>query len=117
MMYRGGIEIIDRGQHEAEKTLGFTQRQTMKFIIIQQTIKRIMPPIKNETITLFKDTALVHVIGVAELLKAAKDAVNRDVNIAAYLIAACIYLVLTFILTALSQNLEKRFSRHEREVV
>ena len=69
----------------------------------------------NEVITLIKDTALVTAIGVGELLKAAKDANNRDVNPTAFFIAAVIYLALTFLLTLLSQWCEKRFSRHERK--
>ncbi|MDD3430301.1 MAG: amino acid ABC transporter permease [Oscillospiraceae bacterium] len=116
-IYRAGIQSIDKGQHEAAKTLGFTPWQTMRIIIIPQTIKRIIPPISNEAITLVKDTALVTAIGVAELLKAAKDAVNRDVNITAYFLAAVIYLALTFLLTMLSQKLEQRYSRHEKQEV
>lgn len=114
-IYRAGIQSIDKGQHEAAKTLGFTSWQTLRIIIIPQTIKRIIPPISNEAITLVKDTALVTAIGVAELLKAAKDAVNRDVNITAYFLAAVIYLALTFVLTMLSQKLEQRYSRHEKQ--
>lgn len=114
-IYRAGIQSIDRGQHEAAKTLGFTPWKTMRYIIIPQAVARIIPPVCNETITLVKDTALVNVIGVAELLKAAKSAVNRDVNPTAYLLAAAIYLLLTFALTMLSQKLEKRFNRFERK--
>ncbi len=112
-IYRGGIESIDRGQHEAAKTLGFTRWQTMRMIIIPQTIKRILPPISNETITLVKDTALVMVIALPELIKAASDAANRDVNTTAYLLAALFYLLFTLLLTLLSGWLEKRFSRFE----
>lgn len=111
-IYRAGIMSIDIGQHEAAKSLGFTRAQTMKTIIIPQTISRIIPPINNELITLVKDTALVHVIGVSELLKAAKDANNRDVNPTAYLIAALIYLFFTFILTVFAQKMEERYSKH-----
>ena len=106
---------IDHGQHEAAKTLGFSRWQTMRIIIIPQTIARVIPPVSNEVITLIKDTALVTAIGVGELLKAAKDANNRDVNPTAFFIAAVIYLALTFLLTLLSQWCEKRFSRHERK--
>ena len=116
-IYRAGIQSIDIGQHEAAKTLGFTRWQTMRMVIIPQAVKRIIPPVSNEAINLVKDTALVNAIGVAELLKAAKDAVNRDVDTTAYLLAALIYLVLTCVLTIVSQRLEKRFSRHERKEV
>ena len=114
-IYRAGVQSIDHGQHEAAKTLGFSRWQTMRIIIIPQTIARVIPPVSNEVITLIKDTALVTAIGVGELLKAAKDANNRDVNPTAFFIAAVIYLALTFLLTLLSQWCEKRFSRHERQ--
>jgi len=112
-IFRGGIESIDRGQYEASKSLGLSRSQTMFGIIIPQMVKRVLPPVSNEAITLIKDTALVSVISVAELMKAAKGAVNRDVNTMAYLLAALIYLLFTFLLTMLSRYLEKRFSRHE----
>lgn len=112
-IYRAGIQSIDRGQHEAAKALGLSYWQTMKLIIIPQAVKRVIPPISNETITLVKDTALVNVIGVAELLKTAKDAVNRDVNITAYVIVTIIYLGLTLILSYASSNIEKKYSVYE----
>jgi len=116
-IYRAGIQSIDRGQYEAAKTLGFTRGQTMMKIIIPQTIRRIIPPISNETITLVKDTALANVIAVPELLKVAKDASNRDTNTTAYLLAAIAYLIVTFVLTIMYRQLERRFSRHEQEAV
>ncbi len=116
-IYRAGIQSIDRGQYEAAKTLGFSRTRTMFRIIIPQTIRRIIPPVSNETITLVKDTALANVIAVPELLKTAKDAANRDTNTTAYMLAAGCYLVITFVLTVIYQKLEKRFSRHEQEAV
>lgn len=113
-IYRAGIQSVGRGQREAAKSLGFSHWQTMRMVVIPQAIRQIIPPVSNEVITLIKDTALVYVIGVPELMKAARDANNRDVNPLAYLIAALIYLLLTFLLTVLSQRLEKRYSRHER---
>lgn len=114
-IYRAGIQSIDRGQHEAAKTLGFTPWQTMRLIILPQTISRVIPPVCNETITLVKDTALVTAIGVGELLKAAEGAVNRDMDITAYILVALIYLALTFVLTVVYERLEKRFSRHQKK--
>lgn len=114
-IYRGGIQSIDRGQREAARSFAFSSWQTMRLIIIPQAVRRVIPPVSNEVITLVKDTSLVFVIGVPELIKAAKDANNRDVNPSAYVIAALIYLALTFVLTIVSQRLEKRFSRHERK--
>ncbi len=116
-IYRAGIQSIDRGQYEAAKTLGFSRTGTMFTIIIPQTIRRIIPPVSNETITLVKDTALANAIAFSELLKVGKDAANRDGNQTAYLLAACCYLAITFVLTVVYQKLEKRFSRHEQEAV
>ncbi len=113
-IYRGGIESIDRGQYEAAKALGYTGGQTMWKIIIPQTLSRIIPPITNETITLVKDTALVTAISVSELLRAAKGAVNRDLDTTAFLLAAMLYLFFTLILTIIFKFTEKRFSRHIR---
>lgn len=114
-IYRGGIQSIDNGQREASKSMGFAPWQTMRMIILPQAVRNVIPPISNEIITLVKDTSLVFVIGVPEFLKAAKDAVNRDTNPMAYVFAAAVYLILTFLLTVLSQQLEKRFSRHTRK--
>ncbi|MCL2000526.1 MAG: amino acid ABC transporter permease [Planctomycetes bacterium] len=116
-IYRAGIQSIDRGQYEAAKTLGFTRTSTMLKIIIPQTIRRVIPPVSNETITLVKDTALSNSIGVAELLMAARSAANRTTNTTAYLLAALCYLAITLVLTLVYQKLEKRFSRHEQEAV
>ena len=116
-IYRAGIQSIDRGQYEAAKALGFSRVRTMFMIIIPQTIRRIIPPVSNETITLVKDTALVYVIALSELLKSSKDAANRDTNTTAYLLAAICYLAITFVLSMISQKLEKRYSRHERETI
>ncbi len=112
-IYRGGIESIDKGQYEAAQSLGISKVRTMFGIIIPQTVKRVLPSVANETITLVKDTSLVYVIGVGELMKAAKGAVNRDQNLLAYAVAAAIYLFLTFILTLLFKRLEKHFSKSE----
>jgi polar amino acid transport system permease protein len=116
-IYRAGIESIDRGQYEAAQSLGLTRWQTMFGIIIPQTVKRVLPPVANETITLIKDTALVYVITFSELMKVAKGAVNRDVDTLALFLAACIYLFLTFILTKIVTRLENHFSRHEAKGV
>ena len=114
-IYRGGIESIDKGQYEAAQSLGISKARTMFGIIIPQTVKRVLPSVTNETITLVKDTSLVHVIGVGELMKAAKGAVNRDQDLLAYGVAAGIYLLFTFLLTLLFKYLENRFSKSEEQ--
>jgi polar amino acid transport system permease protein len=112
-IYRGGIESIDKGQWEAARALGLSRQRTLFGIILPQTVKRVLPSVSNEAITLVKDTALVYVIGVPELMKNAKSIVNRDVNALAYFIAAVIYLVLTAAMTWLSRYMEKRSSVYE----
>ena len=112
-IYRGGINSIDKGQYEAAHSLGLSRSQTTFGIILPQTMKAVLPPVSNEAIVLIKDTALVSVMGVGELMKAANSAVNRDVNSTAYLIAAIIYLIFTFLLTLLSSYLERRFSKYD----
>jgi len=112
-IYRAGIESIDRGQSEAAWSLGLSKTRTMFGIILPQTFKRVLPPVGNEVITLVKDTALVSVIGVGELLKAARGIVNRDTNAMPYFIAAIIYLLMTSVLTFLIGRLEKVSGRHE----
>ncbi|MCQ4637803.1 amino acid ABC transporter permease [Anaerovorax odorimutans] len=112
-IYRGGINSIDKGQYEAAHSLGLSRTQTTFGIILPQTMKCVLPPVSNEAIVLIKDTALVSVMGVGELMKAATAAVNRDVSAVAYLIAAVIYLIFTFLLTLLSNYLERRFSVYD----
>ena len=112
-IFRAGIQSIDKGQYEASQALGMTYAQTMRRIIIPQTVKRIIPPLSNEVITLIKDTSLATYITVPELLHAAKTAVNRDSVTTAYLVAAIIYLFLTLILTVISKKLEEKSGTHE----
>ncbi len=114
-IYRAGIQSIDRGQYEAAASLGISRSATMFNIIIPQAVKRVIPPVSNEAITLIKDTALASSISLAELMKNAKGRVNADVRAEAYIVAAAFYLVLTFIMTVVSKKLEERFSRHERK--
>lgn len=112
-IYRGGIGSIERGQYEASICLGLNKFQTMFDIIIPQAIKRVLPSVTNEMITLVKDTALVSVLGVADLMKNSRAAVNRDGSVMAYLVAAIIYLILNAVLTKLSYRFEDKLSKHE----
>ena len=112
-IYRGGINSIDRGQYEAAHALGISKRQTMGDIILPQTMKAILPPVVNETITLVKDTALASSLPVLELMKATNSAVNRMTDMTPFFFAAIIYLIMTFVLTVVAGRLEKHFSRHD----
>lgn len=112
-IFRSGIQSIDKGQYEASDVLGLTYTQTMRRIILPQMIKRVLPPISNEVITLVKDTALVYSIALPELMKAAKDIVTRDLTVNPFFIAAAFYLLMTMILTKLFTGFEKKFSYYE----
>lgn len=112
-IYRGGIKSIEVGQYEAAKSLGLSKAQTFKDIVLPQMTRIVLPPVSNEVITLVKDTALASVIALADLMKVAQGIVNRDGTLFAYLIAAGIYLIFTFIATLILNNMEKRYSRYE----
>ncbi len=111
---RAAILSIDKGQMEAAKALGMTYRQAMFKIIIPQSYRRLIPPFGNELILLLKETSLVSVIGMTELLRAAKKMSNASGgDMIYYVIAACIYLFLTSVLTYVFQKLERRYSVYE----
>ncbi len=109
-IFRGGLLGVNKGQHEAAKVLGFSNTQTFIRVIIPQMLRITLPSVTNEFITLVKDTSLITVIGISEILYRTKSAVNRDVNISAYLVVAVFYLIATFILTKLFKYLEKKLS-------
>ena len=107
-IFRGGILSVEKGQYEAAQVLGFSKWQTNLKIVFPQMLRVSLPSISNECITLVKDTALITAIGVTEILYFAKSAVNRDVNVSAYVIAAVFYLVMTYGLTKFFGWLEKK---------
>ena len=112
-IFRGGIQSIERGQYEAARVLGLSSRQTMTRIILPQTIKRVLPPVANEAITLVKDTALVVVLGIGEILRNSKEIVSRDFTITPFVIAAGIYLILNYGLVLFFQKMERRYAVYE----
>ncbi len=106
-IFRAGIQSIQKGQYEAARALGFTYVQTMRRIIVPQMIKRVLPPVGNETITLVKDTSLVYVLAMNDLLRAARTIVQREFDMTPFFIAAVFYLAMTFIVTRVFNWLEK----------
>lgn len=108
-IFRGGLLAIDKGQYEAAKVLGLTKVETMVRVVIPQMIRVSLPSISNETITLVKDTALVTVIGVAEILHYAKTSVNRDGDTFAFIVAAGIYLVINFVISLIFKKMEAKY--------
>ena len=109
-IYRGGIESIPDGQYEAAKVLGFNKKQTFFRIILPQVVKRIIPPMGNEFITLVKDTSLAQVIAVVELLKVTNNWVSSAVSMVPFVIAGVFYLVMNGVVTRCFTIAEKRLS-------
>jgi polar amino acid transport system permease protein len=108
---RAGIESIERGQHLAARALGMTHAQTMVHVILPQAVKRILPPLTNESITLLKNTALASTIAVGELLRAGLEVMTWKANtFSPFFGVALIYLTLTLPLVWLSNRLERRFA-------
>lgn len=109
-IYRGGIQSMPKGQYEAAAVLGFTRLQTFMRIILPQVVKRILPPISNEVITLVKDTALVQMLGISELLRVAKNESSRIVSTTPLFIAGVFYFVMNWIVTRIFHYAEKKLN-------
>jgi polar amino acid transport system permease protein len=109
-IYRGGIESIPKGQYEAGEVLGFTKPQIFVRIILPQVIKRILPPMSNEIITLVKDTALVTVIGVAEMFRAASNEASRITSLQPLFAAGAFYYLMNLIIAQLFKLAEKKLN-------
>ena len=113
-IYRGGIEAIPVGQYEAAKALGMTYPQTMRRIVIPQMIRNVLPPISNETINLVKDTSLIYILAMNDLLRVARTIVQREFDMTPFVIAAVFYLVMTFVLTWIFKKLEAHYAKYDQ---
>ena len=107
-IYRSGIQSIPRGQYEAAELLGYTKGQTFMRIVLPQVIKRILPAMANEIITLVKDTSLAFVLGVAEMFSQAKALAASMVSVVPYLVAAVIYWVFNMLVEQALTRTEKK---------
>lgn len=112
-IFRGGIQSIPKGQYEGAKVLGFTYVQTMRKIILPQVIKRVLPPLANETINLLKDTSLVYILAMNDVLRITRGIVQRDFDTSAFIVAGVFYLIMTFVLTNIFNYLEKRYAVYD----
>ena len=108
---RAGIQSIHRGQTEAARSLGMSYAQSMRYIILPQALRRILPPLAGQFISLIKDSSLLGIVAIRDLTKAAREIVSASLQpFEVYLLLAVLYLVLTFSLSMLVQNMEKRMA-------
>lgn len=110
---RAGIESIDRGQFEASKALGMTYGQTMRLIIIPQTVRRLIPPVGNEFIMVLKDVSLVAIIGLSDLTKVTRAISSSAATALVYIPAMIIYLIITAFFTFFFNKMEKKYSVYQ----
>lgn len=107
-IYRAGIESMPAGQYEAAKVLGYGKGQTFFKIILPQVMKRILPPITNETITLVKDTSLAFVLAVVEMFTAAKQIAAKETTIMPLMAAGVFYYIFNLAVASFMEYLEKK---------
>lgn len=107
-IYRSGIQSIPKGQYEAAEVLGYSRLQTFGKIVLPQVVKRILPAMGNEIITLVKDTSLAFAIGVAEMFSTAKALVASQVSMVPFVIAAVFYWVFNFVVEVVLNRMEKK---------
>jgi His/Glu/Gln/Arg/opine family amino acid ABC transporter permease subunit len=110
-IFRSGIQSIDRGQMEAGRASGLTYSQTMRHIIVPQAFRRVIPPLTNEFVMLIKDTSIVSVIGLEELLRSARVLQSATANSTPLVAAALFYLAICLPLIYLANGLERRLNR------
>lgn len=109
-IYRSGIEAIPVGQYEAARLLGYSKTQTFVHIVMPQVIKRIIPPVANETITLVKDTSLAFTLAVAEVFTVTKQLVASQSSVVPFIVAGIFYYVFNLIVAVFFDYLEKKLS-------
>ena len=109
-IYRSGIESMPKGQYEAAEVLGYSKAQTFVRIILLQVIKRVLPSITNETITLVKDTSLAFTISIAEMFTVAKQIGAAQTSVVPLLAAGIFYYVFNLIVATVMEYIEKRLS-------
>ncbi|CUJ95971.1 Inner membrane amino-acid ABC transporter permease protein yecS [Achromobacter sp. 2789STDY5608615] len=113
-IFRAGIQSVDRGQYEGSRVLGMTYLQTLRRIVLPQMVQRVLPPMSNETITLVKDTSLIYVLALNDILRTARGIVQRDFTTTPFLVAAAFYLIMTLVLTWFFQRMEKRYAKYDQ---
>jgi len=112
-IFRSGIMSIDDGQVEGAQVLGLSSKNIFFRIILPQAFKRVIPPVANEITTLVKDTSLVYVLGLDEMLKIGKMAANRDVSLMPLLIVGVVYLIVIAIFTQVLKKIEEKYDYYK----
>lgn len=112
-IYRGGIEAIPKGQYEAAQVLGYSRSRTFITIVLPQVVKRILPAITNEMITLVKDTSLAFAISYSEMFTLAKKIASSQTTLMPFVIAGVFYYVFNFVVAFIMERCEKRLSYYQ----
>jgi ABC-type amino acid transport system permease subunit len=112
-IYRGGIESIPKGQYEAAQVLGYSSVQTFNIIILPQVIKRIMPSITNEVITLVKDTSLATILAYSEIFSIAKQISASQVSFTPFVIAGVFYFIANYVVAFIMSRIEKALNYYK----
>jgi len=112
-IFRAGIQAIPKGQYEAAVALGLKHWQMMRYVIFPQVLRVVLPPISNETINLVKDTSLIYILAMNDLLRVARTIVQREFDMTPFLIAGIFYLVMTAVLTWIFKKLEQKYGSYE----
>ncbi|ERL66465.1 amino acid ABC transporter permease [Schleiferilactobacillus shenzhenensis] len=109
-IFRGGLQAIPQGQYDAAKVLKLTPWETFRLIVLPQVVKNVIPAVGNEVINLIKDSSLVYVLGIGDLLRAGNIASARDVTLVPLVLVGIVYLTLTALLTWGLRSLEKHYA-------
>lgn len=112
-IFRAGIEGVDDGQLEACEMLGLSEFDVYIRIILPQAFKKVIPPVGNEVISLIKDTALVYIVGLQDILMVGKIATNREASLFPLVIVGVLYLILVIVLTNVFKKLEKKYNYYK----
>ena len=107
-IYRGGIESMPVGQYEAATVLGYSKVQTFMRIILPQVVKRIMPSVTNEVVTLVKDTSIAFTVSYQEMFTIGKQIANSQTSFVPFVVAGVFYYILNFIVDRVMGRIEKR---------
>ena len=113
-IFRSGIQAVPRGQYEAARVLGMRYPLALRRVILPQVLRITLPPVSNETINLVKDTSLVYILAMNDLLRVARTIVQREFDMTPLVIAGAFYLAMTAVLTWGFKKLEAHYGRYDR---